>query len=262
MEPNEYILMSKQQDTHWWFRARRKIIQTSIERFIPSASGSSNASLRILEIGSGMGGNFELLAKFGDVYAAEKHDVAIEYSQSLGIAKDVKQAELPQHFPYQGEQFDLVVMLDVLEHIDDMESLKVIVPSLASGGRLLMTVPAFPWLWSNHDRQMHHHRRYTHASLKQVLEVSGLTVHKLSYYNFLLFPAIVATRLWQRLGQKHIPKGAGGETQNPASDLKEHGVFVSKLVERLFASERFMLPYINLPFGVSLIAVASKDKTP
>ena len=69
MEPNEYILMSKQQDTHWWFRARRKIIQTSIERFIPSASGSSNASLRILEIGSGMGGNFELLAKFGDVYA-------------------------------------------------------------------------------------------------------------------------------------------------------------------------------------------------
>ena len=140
---------------------------------------------------------------------------------------------------------DLVCLLDVLEHVeDDLSALRRIARLLKPGGRVLVTVPAYQWLWSPHDTAHHHYRRYTAHLLAQTAEQSGLTVHRIGYFNSLLFPLVAAVRLIGKLFSKKY-----------SSDTTLPSPWINWLLLRIFVAERHVVARIGFPMGTSVIAV-------
>ena len=235
--------MAQVEDTHWWFSSRRVIVATMLSRL------GLSPSARILEPGCGTGGNFATLARFGEVYAMDSDPEACKFSSARKIAV-VMQGELPDKVPFEGVDFDLVMMTDVLEHLDrDQEALTVLHNRLKPGGWLLATVPAFSWLWSAHDDTHHHQRRYVAGDLRALFERAGYAVAYLSYYNFLLFPAIAAARLLS-------PSRKSSSRQD--HDLRAHSGLVNSILRTVFSSERHAIGHLAVPFGVSLLVLAQR----
>jgi SAM-dependent methyltransferase len=180
-----------------------------------------------------------MLSRFGAVVAMEAEDAAraIAVEKTAGRI-DIRDGRCPDRIPFENGAFDLVCLLDVLEHIDeDLATLRAVRALLAPGGKALVTVPAYRWLWSEHDEFLHHKRRYTAGELRRKAEAAGLAVGMLSYFNTLLFPLAAAARLL-RLKGTAVP---------PAP--------VNRLFQALFGAERFVVGRLALPFGVSLVAV-------
>ena len=238
MQPETYREMAQVQDHHWWFAARRKILAAVIGRLRPPPRAE------ILEIGCGTGGNLAMLAGFGQLHAMEYDDVARGIAESLGVCP-VLAGGLPEPVPFDEGRFDLVCLLDVLEHIaDDEAALRRIGRLLKPSGRLLVTVPAYAWLWSGHDQAHHHHRRYTAEMLRQRAEAAGLTVSRPGYFNSLLFPLIAAIRILQKL----TGRDGGSDAALPPRPI-------NTLLAGLFGCERHIVPRALLPFGTSVMAV-------
>ena len=243
MDAALYPQMALVEDTHWWFAGRRAICQ----RMLDCIALPPHAA--ILELGCGTGGNFPMLAQRGELYAMEADETALGFAASRRLAK-LARGVLPGEFPFAAQRFDLIVMTDVLEHLDDeWGSLCVVRSSLKPRGWMLITVPALHWLWSKHDATHHHRRRYKARELGRLLGDCGFTIDYLSYYNFLLFPAIAGVRLFQRLG-------AMAPSANGRHDLVMPSRFVNAMLLRLFSCERFVLGPFHPPIGVSLIALA------
>lgn len=213
-----------------------------IERFAPRHEG-----LRLLEAGCGTGGNLRMLSQFGQLDAFELDNEAREIARGK-LPIDIKNGMLPDGIPFAPGRYDIVAVFDVIEHVEqDVESLRRLKEQLAPGGRLVMTVPALPWLWSRHDATHHHYRRYTRSGLEAVLVLAGLKPVKISYFNTLLFPVIAAVRLVKKLlGHE----GAGDDAMpSPA---------VNEILKRIFGLESRLVGRIPLPLGVSLLAVAER----
>jgi len=248
MQTAIYSQMAYLEKKHWWFTARRKIIDTYIQQFdLP-------ADAQILEAGCGTGGNLAMLATHGQVWAIEPSEVArtIAAKQAQQTGVTLVEGVLPEHIPFSEQQFDLIVLLDVLEHLkDDTNSLKALKQRLKPNGKLLMTVPALPFLWSEHDEIHHHFRRYTRHMMCQCLEQTGFQVNKLSYYNFWLFPAVFTVRALKKIFKAK---------EQESSDLALPPTWLNNILHHLFASERYLLKYVSLPIGVSLIVTASQPK--
>jgi len=243
MDAALYPQMAAVEDTHWWFAGRRAICERMLDRIgLPSDAV-------ILELGCGTGGNFPMLARRGQLYAMDADESALGFAASRRLAK-LARGSLPGEFPFAANRFDLVVMTDVLEHLDERGSLCMVRSSLRPRGWLLMTVPALGWLWSEHDATHHHRRRYRAIELRRLLGDCGFAIDYLSYYNFLLFPAIAGVRLFQRLS------AAAPNRANRKHDLTMPSRFVNAVLLRLFSCERFVLGPFRPPIGVSLIAVA------
>ena len=240
MERIVYDRMAELDSRHWWYRARREILARLIERQVKPPAGA-----RILEIGCGTGHNLDMLGRFGTVDAVEMDDAARAVaSQRLG--RPAKMATLPELTGVEKGSYDLVALLDVLEHVDeDRASLESIAERLKPGGRILLTVPAHPWMWSAHDVVNHHKRRYTKKGFREVIEAAGLKVELLSYFNSLLFPLAAGARL------------AGRLTGKEDSDDKLPPRPVNSLFEALFNLERHALGRVPFPPGVSLVAIVS-----
>lgn len=239
----EYHTMAEIQKDHWWYAARRNIISKVI------SSLNFTRPIEILEVGSGVGANLEVLVKYGTVYATDSHDIAVEYTQQLGLAKDVQKGCLPEDPTFKGKKFDLIVMFDVLEHIqDDFQTLQVLRKQLKSGGKILITVPAFQFLWSSHDIFVHHKRRYNQSDLKQLFEKAEYHVNYISYFNFFLFPII-----WSIRQLKVMVSGI--DHDNPKSDSGPVNPVVNCVLKTIFGLESFFIPKIKFPFGVSLMAI-------
>ena len=238
--------MRQLEDRHWWFLGRRRIVRTIIEKLQPGRD------LSIIDVGCGTGGNLSMLADFGTVVGSEFDAEAAATAADRGVAEIVRSG-LPNRMPFADGQFHLVTLLDVLEHIDeDQASLATLVNLLRPGGHLVVTVPAFQFLWGQHDVEHHHRRRYRARQLRQRLEASGLQVRWISYYNSLLFPLVVLVRLFRRV----LPAHSGGSGEGRELALPPPAM--NRLLEGLFASERHWLGRLYVPFGVSLIAVARK----
>lgn len=190
-----------------------------------------------------------MLSRRGQLYAMDEDESALKFAASRRLAQ-LARGSLPRDLPFAEHRFDLAVMTDVLEHLDDDRgSLCAMRSSLKPRGRLLITVPALTWLWSEHDATHHHRRRYRATGLRRLLADCGFEIDYLSYYNFLLFPAIAAVRLLQRLR----PAASG---PNGRHDLKMPSRLVNSVLLSLFSCERFALGPFHLPVGVSLIALA------
>jgi SAM-dependent methyltransferase len=242
MERNVYQRLDQLEGNHWWFCARRKILKSVIERFAPK-----HDNLRVMEAGCGTGGNLQMLSEFGSLEAFELDDEARDIAKSK-LSMDIKSGMLPDQIPYAPGKFDVVVAFDVIEHVEkDVESLAGLGRQLAPGGRLVMTVPALPWLWSKHDETHHHFRRYTSKQLNETLLKAGLQPVRISYFNTLLFPLIAGLRLTRKaFGLKEVADDAMPST------------FMNKLLKTVFGFESNLVGRIPMPIGVSLLAVAQR----
>lgn len=240
MERIVYDRMAEIDGRHWWYRARREVLAALIAREIALAPGA-----RILEIGCGTGHNLDMLGRFGTVDAVEMDDAARAVATER-LGRPALMSTLPDLPGVATGAYDMVALLDVLEHVEeDRASLESIAARLKPGGRILLTVPAHPWMWSAHDVVNHHKRRYTKSGLRAVIEAAGLKVELLSYFNSLLFPLAAAARL------------AGRVTGKEDSDDRLPPAPVNKAFEFLFGLERYALGRVPFPPGVSLVAVAS-----
>jgi len=235
-----YDRMAAHDSTHWWYRARRDILADFLTR-----EGHLPKDARILEIGCGTGHNLPMLAQFGTVEAIEIDPAAREIaSQRLG--QPVGSAPLPALTGVERGAYDLVAVLDVVEHIeDDVAALKAMAQCLKPGGKILITVPAHQWLWSAHDTVNHHHRRYSKASLAKAIGAAGLRPRKLGYFNSLLFPLAAASRI------------AGRLTGKDDSDDSPPPKLVNSVFETVFRFERHLVGRVPLTPGVSIVTLAS-----
>lgn len=241
MDPDYYRQMAALQSDHWWYEGRRTILASIIKHL------SLPKGAQILEAGCGPGANLTMLSCFGELSAFEPDDFASKHAAQIS-GVNVKTGTLPDQIPF-GQNFDLIGAFDVIEHIeDDVAALKALRDQLKDSGYALFTVPAHQWLWSHHDEINHHKRRYSRKTFKAALERAGFHVEKISYYNMWLFPLAVAVRFLKKLG------GTRGE-----SDVTMPPAFINKTLLCLFASERFLLGYANLPFGLSLIALCKRQ---
>lgn len=234
-----YDRMAEIDGDHWWFVARRRIIAALIER-----QARPPADARILEVGCGTGSNIALLRHYGRVEAIEPDDQARALAaRRTGVA--VQGGLLPDGVKLDDGAFDLIVLLDVLEHIPgDRAALAALAPKLAPGGSILVTVPAAPWMWSAHDVAHHHQRRYTMATLKRVFADSGLRMRHATHFNTVLFPLIAAARLAGKLSGRE-----GGDDAMPPP-------VVNGVLKALFGIERHWVGRHRFPFGVSIGVVA------
>lgn len=248
MEHEVYVAMAAVEDSHWWFRGRRAIMRGAIDRL------GLEPGAEIVELGCGTGGNLPHLARYGRVWAMEPDPWARKVAAGRGCAT-VLEGNLPDAMPFGAQRFDLAVMTDVLEHIGpDREALAAVRSLLKPGGRVVITVPAMPTLWSSHDEAHHHHRRYRAADLRAILQEAGFEPPYLTHFNFILLPPIAIARIAER---------AFGRLRGSAAThlMARQPALFNELLARVFSAERHIVMRVALPIGVSILAVAGAPTT-
>ncbi len=228
---------------HWWHRARRQIILTLLSKYVP------NGQQNILDVGCGPGETMSYLERFGRVMGIDVSDEAVRFCKGRGH-EDILCASA-ENLPIKDESFSLITMLDVLEHIeDDTKVLYELARICKPNGVILLTTPAYQFLWGDIDEICKHKRRYTALELSEKLQAAGLHIEKMSYMNALLLPV---TWLSRRLRAMTVKDGS---LQSPFD--KSYPAWLTSILELLFKIEAIFLKSWNLPFGVSIICVARK----
>lgn len=246
MEPSMYRSFAELHESrHWWFVGRRRIVASLLE-----ATLDDRRDLRILDIGCGTGGMIPVLSPFGRVTGIDPSEAAIRYSRErYGSQADFLRVDFPRETPPEGGH-DLVTLFDVLEHLEeDAEALREAAGLLREGGRMVLTVPAHRFLWSPHDDINRHRRRYGYREFRDRILGAGLEIRRITYFNTLLFPAVWGARLVRR---RLASKG------DRRSDFRVQREWINNSLADLFGAERFLLRRFDLPFGVSLLAVAAR----
>jgi len=243
MQQHTYSIMYEVEGTHWWFAGRRRIISSFVEK-ICRELGKERP--RILDVGCGTGANLEMLGQFGEAEGVDVSVDALTFCRARGLT-NVRQGAA-EKLPYEDESFDLVTALDVVEHLDDDRAgLKEMHRVLRPGGRALLFVPAFMFLWGVQDDISHHRRRYTLSGLRQVVREAGFEVERATYANISFFGPILLGRLLMR---------ATG--LRPASENNINVSALNGVLGRVFGAESALLRRLNFPFGVSAICVARR----
>lgn len=235
MESFVYEDIKNHERNHWWFKARRKIINASLKELnLPK-------NIEILEVGCGTGGNLDMLSNFGNINAMEMEEYAVNYAKIK--YPNTKKGSLPYNIPFE-KKFDLICMFDVLEHIEeDEKSMEVLKKHLKHNGHIIITVPAYQWLYGTHDKFLHHKRRYSINNLKKVLK--NYSIIKKTYFNTLLFPLVLLSRLIDKL-PFNKDKSIGYGIPNK---------FLNNLLYIIFKLEKFFINKIYLPFGSSIMII-------
>lgn len=246
MNHEEYERMYRFEDTYWWFVARRRLIVSLLEAVYPQ-----DGRQRLLDIGCGTGAMLDMLSPFGSVVGADFAPQALEFCRTRGDYP-LARADV-RCLPFAEASFDAVTAMDVIEHIDDDKAATTeIFRVLRPGGRLFVTVPAYRFLWSEHDEALHHYRRYTAPHLKDLFQRVGFQVTRLSYTISSLFPPIAAYRFISNL----LPKRrTGGEKK---ADLVHVSHQVNAALLALCDWETRLVRHASLPFGVTVVCVAEK----
>jgi len=230
------------QQWHWWFRGRRRVIEFILRHEIDSAS-----SLNILSLGCGRIVEIKWLVPFAGpnvkVVGLDRDPIHARYLPDYAefIIGTLESA------PLSDASFDVVLALDVLEHLDDdlsglHEAARIVKP----GGLLLITVPALPSLWGGQDVVSEHRRRYTRRSLSHLFSEAELSNYRLQYFNTLLFPLAAVVR-WQRRALGH-----GSRSRSDAED--NHPGLINDTLAWIFGIESYFINYAAAPIGVSLVA--------
>lgn len=242
----EYESMFHLEDTYWWFVARRKLVAELIRR------AHLSAEARILDVGCGTGATLEMLRGFGRVQGVDSSETAAEICREKR-ALEIAVAEV-ESLPFDPASFDAVTCLDVLEHTDDdVAALREIHRVCSDGATLILTVPAYGFLWSEHDEALKHRRRYTAHELRNRLSAASFDIKHCSYFITALFFPILAVRIFQGLFKRNL---------YPATAIRPLPGWLNQLFVWLLDVERALMRVVNLPFGVSIIAVATANKKP
>ena len=245
MEKEEYDIMFRLEESHWWYIGMRRIVNEVLNEFLPQRSG-----LRILDAGCGTGGMINFLTRYGNVVGIDTSSDAI----SLCCKRDVRhlaQASVT-NLPFEDSSFDLIVSFDVLYHqdvLDDRQALNEFRRVLKPNGHLFLRLPAFDWLRGSHDQRVHTRRRYGASEIKRKLEASGFDVDKVTYANTILFPIALAVRAsenifrWQsRLDVELAPR------------------LLNDLLAGVLGMEGKLVRRASLPWGLSVLAWARRPE--
>ena len=179
------------EDHHWWYAGRRTILAAVLDRL------AMPPGAEILDAGCGSGRNMVWLARFGAVTGLELSEESLSYARGRDVGPVV--AGSVEDVPFDDDSFDLATSFDVIEHLDDARGLAELARVVRPRGHLFVSVPAYPWLWGEHDVRNHHRRRYTRDALLAAAREAGWTPRWTSHFNALLLPAAVAHRLAGRL---------------------------------------------------------------
>jgi SAM-dependent methyltransferase len=247
MDPSLYDELHRVEETHWWFRARRHIVWSLVRRYMKCDPGRR---LQICELGCGTGGNLATIANEHDIVGIECSMQALAYAQQK-FGNRVRYGRLPHEIDVQLQSFDVVLLTDVLEHIeDDALSARMALKLLRPGGVLVATVPAYQWLYSPRDAHHHHFRRYSKRRFAGLWQSADAQLELLSYYNSLLFAPAAAVRLASKMAPRRFSSG----------DLSLPPQFFNKLLTSTMQCEANLLGRLPMPFGLSLIAVVRKGE--
>ena len=243
MRLEELEKMYRLEDAYWWYVGRRRLIQALVQLYGPERP-------RILDVGCGTGGTMDVLEPGGEVYGGDASKDAISFCVRRGHAQLTQcRAEA---LPYADEVFDVVVCADILEHLeDDKAALSEILRVLRPGGVAIVTVPAYPWLWSEHDEALSHVRRYRKHELRDTLGAAGLRIRKLTYTVSLVFPIILVVRLLNRLRIRKL-----GE--RPHTQTMSLPGWLNGLLGLVQSADGWVVRRSGFPFGASLVAVVAR----
>lgn len=237
MDPEYGRVYRELYERHWWWRSREKLILAELRRLRPAAGWQS-----ILDVGCGDGLFFPELSKCGAVEGVEP-DAAL-----VTGASERKIHTTPFDHRFQpGKRYDLLLMLDVLEHLPDpVAALECAERLLEPGGMLLLTVPAFMALFTLHDEINHHRTRYTKETLTAEIAQTNLSIVEARYFFHWLFPAKLAAR-----GIQAVTRPAPSLPRVPPPWINRCLTIMSRVEDRL-------LQPLRLPFGGSLLVVAQR----
>jgi SAM-dependent methyltransferase len=245
MEDNEYQKMYEMEGRYWWFIGRRKLVNEIIRSHV------ADKDAVLLDIGCGTGLNLLSFSRHCRVIGTDNAKEALAFCRQRGLTRVL--ACDARAIPLASSSVDVVTMLDVLEHIrDDMSALDELLRVVKPGGTVIIIVPAYGFLWSEHDEALHHYRRYVARELRAKLTASGFELERSTYYITLLFFPILLLRLWQGLTRTSL---------QPAVSYVMPPRWANLLLVRLLGIEQRVLRSMNLPFGVSLLAIGRKRAT-
>lgn len=234
-----YLLEEK----HWWLIAKREISLQLLKRFV------KKKGIKLLDIGCGTGKNIEILSMLGKTWGIDKSREAINYCKKRGI-KNIKIGKA-EETGFRKNSFDVIVMLDVLEHVDDDRTLKEIYRILKPKGLLIISVPAYQSLWSKWDEALHHKRRYDKKSLQILFKKNKLKVKKISYmFSFLLPPVFLLRKVKSLLFSNDYP-----------SDFRLAPPLINSLMLNLSRLEHKLVLNNSVPFGTSIVCVLRKNES-
>jgi SAM-dependent methyltransferase len=246
MDKNYYKRYYTLEREHWWFSARAELLMSHIRRVF-----ANRTDLKILNVGAATGYSSELLQQFGAVTSVEFDEECYEFTRNVVKIPIQQGSILDLDFP--DNTFDLVCAFDVIEHVeDDRLAVSEMRRVAKSGGIMFVSVPAFMFLWSEHDVVNHHFRRYTSKILRRLFSEYDAPIFH-SYFNFWLFFPIAAVRLLARLfTKKHLVKPE--DAQSDFDNFKS-GSIVNTVLRSVFLSENiFLKHFISLPVGVSILS--------
>ncbi|HEY7033952.1 MAG TPA: class I SAM-dependent methyltransferase [Thermomicrobiales bacterium] len=250
MDPTFYASYFRHETTHWWFRWRFDLI-SDVLGGLPQ-----DGRLRILDAGCGTGQMLKCLESHGEAIGIDSSSQAVGYAQERGVRRLVRGSITDP--PFRGGSFDCVVALDVIEHVDDdVGILTKLHEVVKPGGHLIVTVPAFRTLWSEHDEINQHKRRYRAGQLAHLIEEAGFDLQRVSYCNTTLFLPVLAMRKAKNL-LRSVRRARGRTAGALRSDLDEYPAPVNAALAWVMRGETRLMRRVDLPFGVSILAVARR----
>lgn len=242
MNLDEYGIMYRVEESHWWYRGLRNILSQCL------SSETIHGDAKILDSGCGTGRNMTLLQDYGTVVGLDISPTAVQFSNKRGH-KSLTVGNATT-LPFKSNQFDVVCVMDVLYHEDVPDKLAPLIEAhrvLKDNGIVLINVPAYQWLTSSHDKAIHTDKRFNLGEVKSLLNDAGFSVQKISFWNTILFPVIAIIRTLKKF------------SKHDSSDLENHKPgFLSPAFFGILKLEAALMRYISLPFGLSIFAIGKK----
>lgn len=239
MRKDLYEDMYRTEFHHFWHRAKREYVNKMIETY------ASEGRKDLLDIGCGTGQNMEELAKMGTVFGVDSSDEALAFCKKRGLSNLKK--GLAEKIPHEGGKFDVVTILDVLEHVNDIGAVGEMGRVLKKRGVAVITVPAFPWLWSRWDEVLGHKKRYTKKTLPSLFHSAGWEIKKITYiHSFLIIPTLIIRAIKSRQKNEY------------SSDFQLMNPLINKILHIFSLVEQMVVTRYDMPFGTSLLCVVQK----